>query len=113
MTIPTEPIGSIPRPLGLIEAVTASGDDEDPKLKALYDAAIRDTIARFDATGSPVISDGEQRNYHNFWTYSVHGLANTAADGFKIPFAMGHTRQMHRLTSGPFVIRGMPTNISK
>lgn len=84
MTIPTEPIGSIPRPLGLIEAVTASGDDEDPKLNALYDAAIRDTIALFDATGSPVISDGEQRNYHNFWTYSVHGLANTAADGFKI-----------------------------
>ena len=49
MTIPTEPIGSIPRPLGLIEAVTASGDDEDPKLNALYDAAIRDTIARFEA----------------------------------------------------------------
>jgi 5-methyltetrahydropteroyltriglutamate--homocysteine methyltransferase len=102
MTIPTEPIGSIPRPLGLIEAVTASGDDEDPKLNALYDAAIRDTIARFEATGSPVISDGEQRKYHNFWTYAVHGLANTAPDGFKIPFATGHTRRMHRLTSGPF-----------
>src|SRR5688572_6020525 len=87
MTIPTEPIGSIPRPLGLIEAVTASGDDEDPKLNALYDAAIRDTIARFEATGSPVISDGEQRKYHNFWTYSVQGFANTAPDGFKIPFA--------------------------
>jgi 5-methyltetrahydropteroyltriglutamate--homocysteine methyltransferase len=102
MTIPTEPIGSIPRPLGLIEAVTASGDDEDPKLNALYDAAIRDTIARFEATGSPVISDGEQRKYHNFWTYSVQGFANTAPDGFKIPFATGHTRRMHRLTSGPF-----------
>ena len=102
MTIPTEPIGSIPRPLGLIEAVTASGDGEDPKLNALYDAAIRDTIEHFEATGSPVISDGEQRKYHNFWTYSVHGLANTTADGFKIPFATGHTRRMHRLTSGPF-----------
>jgi 5-methyltetrahydropteroyltriglutamate--homocysteine methyltransferase len=102
MTIPTEPIGSIPRPLGLIEAVTASGDGEDPKLNALYDAAIRDTIAHFETTGSPVISDGEQRKYHNFWTYSVHGLANTTADGFKIPFATGHTRRMHRLTSGPF-----------
>ena len=102
MTIPTEPIGSIPRPLGLIEAVTASGDDRDPKLDALYDEAIRDTIQRFEATGSPVISDGEQRKYHNFWTYSVHGLPNIAPDGFKIPFATGHTRRMHRLTSGPF-----------
>ena len=102
MTIPTEPIGSIPRPLGLIEAVTASGDDRDPRLDGLYDEAIRDTIQRFEATGSPVISDGEQRKYHNFWTYSVHGLPNIAPDGFKIPFATGHTRRMHRLTSGPF-----------
>jgi 5-methyltetrahydropteroyltriglutamate--homocysteine methyltransferase len=102
MTIPTEPIGSIPRPLGLIEAVSASGNDEDPELDALYEAAIRDTIERFEATGSPVISDGEQRKYHNFWTYSVQGLANIAPDGFKIPFAIGHTRRMHRLTSGPF-----------
>ncbi|HUP45383.1 MAG TPA: 5-methyltetrahydropteroyltriglutamate--homocysteine methyltransferase, partial [Thermoanaerobaculia bacterium] len=68
----------------------------------LYDAAIRDTIERFEATGSPVITDGEQRKYHNFWTYSVHGLPNTAPDGFKIPFSAGHTRRMPRLTSGPF-----------
>jgi 5-methyltetrahydropteroyltriglutamate--homocysteine methyltransferase len=71
-------------------------------LNPLYDEAIRDTIARFEATGSPVITDGEQRKYHNFWTYCVHGLANTAPDGFKIPFAAGHTRRMLRLTSGPF-----------
>lgn len=74
MTIPTEPIGSIPRPLALIEAVKASGDNAEPKLEPLYEAAIRDTIERFEATGSPVISDGEQRKYHNFWTYCVHGL---------------------------------------
>jgi len=102
MTIPTEPIGSIPRPPELIEAVTALGDNADPHLDALYDEAIRDTIACFEATGSPVISDGEQRKYHNFWTYSVHGLPNVAPDGFKIPFAAGHTRRMHRLTAGPF-----------
>ncbi len=60
MTIPTEPIGSIPRPLRLIEAV-ATGDGTDPKLDPLYDAAIRDTIERFEATGSPVITEGEQR----------------------------------------------------
>lgn len=104
MNITTEPIGSIPRPLDLIEAVE-NGNSEDPALDPLYDAAIRDTIARFEATGSPVITDGEQRKYHNFWTYSVHGLPNTAPDGFKIPFSAGHTRRMPRLTAGPFRYR--------
>ncbi|HKQ76538.1 MAG TPA: cobalamin-independent methionine synthase II family protein [Blastocatellia bacterium] len=105
MTIPTEPIGSIPRPLNLIEAVKASGGDSDPNLDPLYDEAIRDTIERFEATGSPVITDGEQRKYHNFWTYSVQGLPNTAPDGFRIPFAAGHVRRMLRLTAGPFRYR--------
>jgi 5-methyltetrahydropteroyltriglutamate--homocysteine methyltransferase len=101
MTIPTEPIGSIPRPLRLIEAV-ATTDGTDPRLDPLYEEAIRDTIERFEATGSPVITDGEQRKYHNFWTYCVHGLPNTDPDGFKIPFKAGHTRRMLRLTGGPF-----------
>ena len=101
MTIPTEPIGSIPRPLRLIEAVAAT-DGTDPQLDPLYEEAIQDTIERFEATGSPVITDGEQRKYHNFWTYCVHGLPNTAPDGFKIPFSAGHTRRMPRLTEGPF-----------
>src|SRR3954471_12420572 len=101
MIIPTEPIGSIPRPLRLIEAV-ATGDGTDPRLDPLYEEAIRDTIARFEATGSPVITDGEQRKYHNFWTYCVHGMPNTAPDGFRIPFSAGHVRRMPRLTGGPF-----------
>ncbi|HEY0511299.1 MAG TPA: cobalamin-independent methionine synthase II family protein [Thermoanaerobaculia bacterium] len=101
MTIPTEPIGSIPRPEALIEAVAAT-DGTDPKLEPLYEEAIRDTIERFEATGSPVVTDGEQRKYHNFWTYCVHGLPNTSPDGFKIPFSAGHTRRMLRLTGGPF-----------
>jgi 5-methyltetrahydropteroyltriglutamate--homocysteine methyltransferase len=101
MTIPTEPIGSIPRPLSLIAAVAERGH-EAASLEPLYEEAVRDTVARFEATGSPVITDGEQRKYHNFWTYCVHGLQNTAPDGFKIPFAAGHTRRMPRLTSGPF-----------
>jgi 5-methyltetrahydropteroyltriglutamate--homocysteine methyltransferase len=100
VTIPTEPIGSIPRPPELVSAVARVGHGA-PELEPLYDAAIRDTVARFEATGSPVITDGEQRKYHNFWTYCVHGLPNTEPDGFKIPF-IGHTRRMPRLTSGPF-----------
>jgi 5-methyltetrahydropteroyltriglutamate--homocysteine methyltransferase len=107
MAIPTEPIGSIPRPPALIDAVAANGGNtDDPALEPLFDAAIRDTIARFEATGSPVVSDGEQRKYHNFWDYCVHGLPNMAPDGFTIPFSAGHTRRMPRLTEAPFRYKG-------
>lgn len=99
--IPTEPVGSIPRPRQLIDAIARVGSGTDPALDSLYLDATRDTIAQFAATGSPVITDGEQRKYHNFWTYSVEGLANSAPDGFRIPFAAGHERRMPRLTQGP------------
>src|ERR1700734_618363 len=105
MKIPTEPIGSIPRPLELIEAIAETGDYADQRLDPLYEKAIRETIEEFEETGSPVITDGEQRKYHNFWTYSVDGLPNTAPDGFKIPFAAGPPRRMPRLTRGPFRYR--------
>lgn len=101
MSLPTEPIGSIPRPVRLIEAVAKEGGD-NAKLNRLYEDAVRDTVREFEATGSPVITDGEQRKFHNFWTYSVEGLPNTAPDGFRIPFVAGHVRRMPRLTSGPF-----------
>lgn len=105
MLIPTEPIGSIPRPSKLLAAIASAGNCADPKLDPLYEEAISDTLARFEATGSPVITDGEQKKYHNFWTYSVHGLSNTAPDGFKIPFEGGQVRRMLRLTAGPFRYR--------
>lgn len=104
MTIPTEPIGSIPRPLALIEATKAlrAGKISQSVVDGLYEEAVRDTIQRFEATGSPVISDGEQKKYDNFATYSVYGLPNLAPDGFKLQFAAGHHRQFPRLTAGPF-----------
>ncbi|RJF99270.1 5-methyltetrahydropteroyltriglutamate--homocysteine methyltransferase [Noviherbaspirillum saxi] len=101
MIIPTEPIGSIPRPLWLIEALERQ-EGTSVLLDDAYETAIRETIARFEETGSPVITDGEQKKFHNFWTYCVHGLPNTAPDGFRIPFTAGHTRRMPRLTAGPF-----------
>jgi len=101
LTIPTEPIGSIPRSAALIEKV-AKGDSDDP---AVYEDAVRDTIERFEATGSPVVTDGEQWKYHDFATYCVHGAANLAPDGFTIVFADGHTRRLPRLTRGPFRYR--------
>ena len=94
MTIPTEPIGSIPRPRRIIDEVERLGDGEHSDLAPLYEAAVRDTIARFEETGSPVITDGEQRKYHNFWTYCVHGMTNTAPDGFKILFSALRTALM-------------------
>jgi 5-methyltetrahydropteroyltriglutamate--homocysteine methyltransferase len=101
--LPTEPIGSIPRPAALIEGVHAFEDGRSSRqeLDALYDSAIRDTIQRFEATGSPVISDGEQGK-QSFATYSIHGLKNVSPNGIPILFADGHVRNFPRLIGGPF-----------
>jgi len=103
MSILTEPIGSIPRPASLIEAILGSqaGKASDATLEAAYAEALRDTIRRFELTGSPVLSDGEQTK-PSFATYPLSGLTNLAPDGVIIPFADGHTRQLPRLTAGPF-----------
>jgi 5-methyltetrahydropteroyltriglutamate--homocysteine methyltransferase len=103
MTIPTEPIGSVPRPPELIEAMgaLASGQITSQAYEQLEDAAVRDTIERLEATGSPVITDGEQRK-PSFVTYPIHGLTNLAPGGVTIPFADGHTRQLPTITAGPF-----------
>ncbi len=103
MSIPTEPIGSIPRPKALIDALADVRARRLPaeKLTPLYEEALRDTIRRFEATGSPVITDGEQTK-PSFATYPIHGATNLAADGVKILFADGHERQLPRLTGGPF-----------
>jgi 5-methyltetrahydropteroyltriglutamate--homocysteine methyltransferase len=103
MSIPTEPIGSIPRPAELLEGLQefGAGRLSQHELDSLYDAAILDTIQRFEATGSPVISDGEQRK-GSFATYPVEGLENLASGGVPISFADGHVRQLPLLTAGPF-----------
>src|SRR5205814_10122215 len=106
MPIPTEPIGSIPRPPELIAAMGefAAGRISRDELQLLYDRALRDTIQRFEATGSPVITDGEQTK-PSFATYPIHGLETLGPGGVTIPFADGHTRQLPRLTAGPFRYR--------
>jgi 5-methyltetrahydropteroyltriglutamate--homocysteine methyltransferase len=103
MAILAEPIGSIPRPPALIQAVVAfqSGKLDRAALDNAYTDALRDTIQRFEQTGSPVITDGEQTK-SSFATYPLSGLTNLAPDGAVIPFADGHTRQLPRLASGPF-----------
>jgi 5-methyltetrahydropteroyltriglutamate--homocysteine methyltransferase len=103
MPIPTEPIGSVPRPRVLQEAMRdfAEGSISAEKMDRLFDEAVRDTIEQFEATGSPVITDGEQTK-PSFATYPLAHLDNLAPDGVVIPFKDGHTRQLPRLTSGPF-----------
>jgi 5-methyltetrahydropteroyltriglutamate--homocysteine methyltransferase len=79
----------------------AEGGISSAELEVLFDRAVRSTIAELEATGSPVISDGEQRK-PSFATYPIAGLDSLAADGVVIPFADGHTRQLPVLTEGPF-----------
>src|SRR6202041_4126424 len=103
MAILTQPIGSIPRSAALLRAIAASQAKEigPAALEEAYAEAIRDTIERFEQTGSPVITDGEQTK-PSFATYPLSGLSNLASDGVLIPFADGHTRQLPKLTAGPF-----------
>lgn len=103
MPIPTEPIGSIPRTADLLAAMGAhaAGKISTEQLRTAEDSALRDTIARFEDTGAPVITDGEQTK-PSFATYPLSGLSNLASDGAVIPFADGHTRQLPKLSAGPF-----------
>ncbi len=106
MSILTEPIGSIPRPVELVEGLKAfaSGAIDQQELEILQKRALKDTILRMEQTGSPVLSDGEQTK-PSFATYPIHGLKDLDPNGVVIPFKDGHTRQLPRLTKGPFRYR--------
>jgi methionine synthase II (cobalamin-independent) len=109
--VPTEPVGSLPRPAKLQEAYAKydAGEIDRDDLEKLQDAAVKDSIERFEATGSPIISDGEQR-WSSFATYPITdtlagtGLApGLGPDGqFFAIFADGHGRRLPKLERGPF-----------
>jgi 5-methyltetrahydropteroyltriglutamate--homocysteine methyltransferase len=103
VALETEPIGSVPRPPELLDgmAAYAAGTISRERLDTLYDDAVRDTIAELEGTGSPVVSDGEQRK-PSFATYPLDGVEALAPDGVPISFADGHVRTLPRLTAGPF-----------
>lgn len=103
MLLPTEPIGSIPRPDELIEGLRAHrrGDLSDDALDRIYDRAVRATIDAFEETGSPVITDGEQAK-PSFLTYPVDGAENVEPGGTEISFKGGHVRELPLLNEGPF-----------
>jgi methionine synthase II (cobalamin-independent) len=109
--IPTEPVGSLPRPSKLQAAYADydAGTIDKEQLEAEQDEAVQDSISRMEATGSPIVSDGEQR-WSSFATYPITdtlagtGLAPNLAGGgqFFAIFADGQNRQLPRLTGGPF-----------
>jgi 5-methyltetrahydropteroyltriglutamate--homocysteine methyltransferase len=101
--LPTESVGSVPRPKELQEAMAAysQGNLSEEKMNQHFDEAVKDTINRLEKTGSPIVSDGEQTK-SSFVTYPLDGLSNLAPDGISIPFEDGHDRQLPRLTKGPF-----------
>lgn len=103
MRIPTEPIGSIPRPAYLIEAMGAFSKGQIPasELSRLTEQALKETVKQFELTGSPIITDGEQSK-PSFATYPINGMKQLTGDGVIIPFADGHVRQLPKLTAGPF-----------
>ncbi len=103
--LPTEPVGSLPRPARLQRAVLAAeagllGADE---LAEEQDAAVCDTIERMTQTGSPVLSDGEQRRS----SFSSYPLARGDAEAGQVfaVFADGHHRVVPRLLRAPFRYR--------
>ena len=111
MPIPTETVGSLPRPMKLQEAYQRLDDGEISfdELQAAQDEAAEDSIRRLEGTGERYVNDGEQRE-SSFATYPITdtlagtGLAdNLAPEGqyFAI-FDDGHHRQLPRLTGGPF-----------
>ena len=72
MPIPTELVGSLPRPETLQNGYQ---DLDDGKitfadLQVMQDEAAEDSIKRLEATGEPVVTDGEQRE-SSFATYSI------------------------------------------
>ncbi len=108
--IPTEPVGSLPRPQKLQQAYAAydAGEIGKEELEKEQDAAAKDSIERMEATGQPINSDGEQR-WSSFATYPITdtlagtGLAPNLGPGgqFFAIFADGHGRQLPKLTGGP------------
>jgi methionine synthase II (cobalamin-independent) len=110
--VPTEQVGSLPRPTKLQDAYAAydKGEIGKDELESAQDDAVKASIEGQENAGSPIVSDGEQR-WSSFATYPITdtlagtGLAdNLSGEGgqFFAIFADGHGRQLPRLTGGPF-----------
>ena len=104
MHIPTEAIGSIPRPAYLIEAYSKFHNREISavELDTLAKQATIETIHKLEAIGCEIITDGEQRKFNSFAGYCLHCAENISPDGIRIDFSDGHYRTLPTLNAGPF-----------
>ncbi|WP_234037084.1 hypothetical protein [Leucobacter sp. L43] len=107
--LPTEAVGSLPRPASLQRAVldAETGLIDSEELLREQDRAVRDTLDRFAETGSPLVGDGEQRRQ----SFASYPLGTSFDDGdvragpvFAV-FADGHHRVIPSLARGPFRFR--------
>lgn len=107
--LPTEPVGSLPRPARLQRVVLDAeiGRASHAELHEEQERAVRDTIERLAATESPIVSDGEQRR-QSFASYPLGPSATESGFGegpvFAV-FADGHHRVIPSLAHGPFRFR--------
>ena len=74
MGIPTEPVGSLPRPKYLQDAFADydAGKISREELLAAQDKAAADSVQRSEETGAEFITDGEQRVLALFQLVSFH-----------------------------------------
>ena len=75
------------------------------RLNDYYNRAVQTTVEELEATGSDVVSDGEQTK-PSFLTYPIFNLIDEyytfSQDCFSLKFADGHQRTLPRLTKAPF-----------
>lgn len=116
--LPCEGIGSIPRPTFIREAflnhkingrglATTDNLSEHTTVNQLnlqheIDEVLADTMLRLsDICPNLPISDGEQTKA-SFITYPIVNMENLDPNGVVITFEDGHTRQLPKITCGPF-----------
>ena len=85
----------------------SSGGITRDEFNELSDEVVRDTIRLFEATGSPVITDGEQTK-PSFATYPIHGLTTLAPDGVMIPEFSPTNRKSDRYEGRIAIEPGVP-----
>ncbi|CAF1238753.1 unnamed protein product [Adineta ricciae] len=107
ITIPSELIGSIPRPDYLLSAVRDHdyGRMTNQRFHDYENRSVQITISELEATGSQVITDGEQTK-SSFIIYAIQQLVNeyyTFSSGcFSLTFADGRQHLLPRLVKSPF-----------
>jgi len=93
-SIPTEPIGSIPRSQNLIEAYKKykEGKVDLATLNKLADSETIQVMQDLESLGCPVISDGEQKKFDGFAHYCLHNSKSYSKEGLIVTFSDGHER---------------------